>query len=161
MERISEIPKEAKLIPGYDNYFCTPNGDIISIQYGEIRLRKKHINEKGYHRVCLSKNNKFKSLLVHRIVAELFIGPSELYVNHKDLNKQNNNVNNLEYVTNRENICHFSILKNKTPGVTWDKKRKKWVVQVFIGLFEDKDMAINACLDALQKLKIENKYKTA
>lgn len=160
MKLIKELPKEAKCIPGFDNYFCTPNGDIISLNYGEIRLRAKHITEKGYQRVCLSKGGKTISLYVHRIVAELFIGKSNLLVNHKDTNKQNNLYTNLEYATNRENICHALLALDKTPGVHWDKKGRKWYAQIFIGSFTNQEDAVNNYLIALEKLNIENRYKT-
>jgi len=52
---------------------------------------------------------------VHRLVVESFIGPiaDGLEVNHKDLNKHNNNVSNLEIVTRRQNIIHFHANKKK------------------------------------------------
>jgi hypothetical protein len=159
MELIKEIPKEAKLIPGYSNYYCTNNGDIISTNYGEIRLRKKHITEKGYQRICLSKGGKTKSVYVHRLVAELFIGKSDLLINHKDTNKQNNLHTNLEYATNRENVSHALLFVDKTPGVHWNKKNKKWYAQVFIGAFINQEDAISSYLNALRKLDINNRYK--
>lgn len=67
-------------------------------------------NKYGYLYVCLSKNNKTKNKLVHRLVAECFLNFSKLKnnVNHKDGNKLNNHVNNLEYVTHKENMEHAS-----------------------------------------------------
>lgn len=43
---------------------------------------------------------------VHRLVASVFFGASNLQVNHKDLDKMNNRVDNLEFVTNSENSLH-------------------------------------------------------
>jgi len=55
-----------------------------------------------------------KSTLVHRLVASSFFGESCLAVNHKDGNKKNNNIENLEYVTASENVRHsIYVLKNK------------------------------------------------
>ena len=60
----------------------------------------------GYLCVHLTKNNKGVHLLVHRAVLEAFVGLSNLQVNHKDGDKKNNRLENLEYVTNQENIRH-------------------------------------------------------
>ena len=43
---------------------------------------------------------------IHRLVMEHFVGPSELTVNHKDGDKQNNDLSNLEYLTIKENTIH-------------------------------------------------------
>ena len=64
-------------------------------------LKSLQTNMGGYSVVSLSKNGKKRSLSVHRIVAEAFLGPchSLLEVNHKDEGKTNNHVENLEYCT--------------------------------------------------------------
>lgn len=49
-----------------------------------------------------------KRRLVHNIVMDEFLGPQpNLQVNHKDLNKKNNNLDNLEFVTSRQNKHHY------------------------------------------------------
>lgn len=66
-------------------------------------------NSNGYkHCRLYSKYNKPKDLLIHRAVALLFIDSSNDLpcVNHKDGNKNNNNVRNLEWVTHKENTAH-------------------------------------------------------
>ena len=62
----------------------------------------------GYIRVTLCKNSKAKMYLVHRLVAEHFIpNPgNKPCINHKDGNKQNNKVDNLEWCTYSENELH-------------------------------------------------------
>lgn len=61
-----------------------------------------------YYRVILYKNGISKNYRVHRLVAEAFIpNPDNLpYVNHKDYNTFNNNVNNLEWCTPKYNSNH-------------------------------------------------------
>ena len=61
-----------------------------------------------------SMNYYKKNYRVHRLVAEAFIGPcpEDKEVNHKDLNKSNNHISNLEYVTRSENIKHYYHLRN-------------------------------------------------
>jgi hypothetical protein len=58
----------------------------------------------GYLTVTINKRQRS----IHRLIAEAFLGecPSTLQVNHKDGNKQNNNIENLEYVSCRQNLCH-------------------------------------------------------
>ena len=79
------------------------NGTVINIRRREVI--KSSLNHKGYPHVCLE-NKKTKT--VHRIVAETFIPNPENkpQVNHIDGNKQNNDVSNLEWVTNKENMDH-------------------------------------------------------
>lgn len=61
-----------------------------------------------YAVVSLYKNKRKKNFYVHRLVAETFIyNPKNLpVVNHKDFNKKNNRVENLEWVTQKENVHH-------------------------------------------------------
>ena len=65
-------------------------------------------NLDGYLVVTLRKNNKKRIELIHRLVAGAFLGtcPSNKEVNHKDGNKKNNCIDNLEYITQLENITH-------------------------------------------------------
>lgn len=62
----------------------------------------------GYHFVALSKDNGYHNKLVHRLVAEAFIPNPNNYpcVNHKDGNKSNNSVSNLEWCTIKQNLHH-------------------------------------------------------
>ena len=62
----------------------------------------------GYLKCNLYRNKEFKNPTIHRLVAEAFIPKTDdsLVVNHKDGNKLNNHVSNLEWITNAENIRH-------------------------------------------------------
>lgn len=90
-----------KQIKGFENYQISNTG---LIRKGDLIL--KPFDNKGYERIEL-KNGDIKSKkLIHRLVAEHFI-PNPLnkpQVNHKDCNKKNNHVDNLEWVTNKENV---------------------------------------------------------
>ena len=83
------------------------------------RILSNSINGSGYCIVVLCKNGKHKSLSVHRIVAETFIENPKKFneVNHKDENKQNNNVENLEW-------CNQKYNANYGTGVERCRKKK-------------------------------------
>ena len=81
--------------------------------YGRIKSYKNNLILKQrvyakYLYVCLCHNNKKEMKRVHRLVAQAFLpNPNNLpQVNHKDGNRENNNVNNLEWVTASQNIIH-------------------------------------------------------
>lgn len=66
-------------------------------------------NSKGYLTVSLydgSTPKKPKSYLVHRLVAEAYLGKSDLTINHKNGDKRDNRAENLEYMTIAENNRH-------------------------------------------------------
>ena len=73
------------------------------------RILKYCDNGKGYKMVYLNKNRERKNYYVHRLVAETFIpNPKQLpEVNHKDLNKANNKISNLEWITELDNKRHY------------------------------------------------------
>lgn len=104
-----------KPITGYeDKYEISNYGNVKSIylinrqaKMKRDKILKQHI-VCGYLKIRLSKDNKMKNYLVHRLVAETFIPNPEnkSQVNHKDGNKLNNNVDNLEWTTRSENVNH-------------------------------------------------------
>lgn len=79
-----------------------------STVYVPERVINGNISNFGYVRVKLTRNNKSKTVMLHRIVADAFLHNNEnkRCVNHKDGNKLNNNVSNLEWVTHSENSRH-------------------------------------------------------
>lgn len=113
-----EYINEEKYLPGYDNkYLATKDGDIFSLK-GKKKKMEGKITKKGYREITISHNGKNIHVLVHKIIAELFLGRRKkgFKIDHKDGNKLNNAFSNLEYVTNRENIERArdnGLLKNK------------------------------------------------
>jgi hypothetical protein len=71
-------------------------------------IMKPSIKKDGYVRIQLIKCSKYKTLYVHRIVAEAFLqhDSERNEVNHIDGNKSNNKLENLEWVTSKQNIEH-------------------------------------------------------
>lgn len=82
---------------------CTPGRKTYAGR--PLALTKMKI---GYYIVQPVINGRNKPFYVHRLVAEHFIGPCPdgCEVNHRDGNKTNNHVSNLEYVTHKENVRH-------------------------------------------------------
>lgn len=91
-----------------NSYEISTNGEVRNIF--SQKILKPYINKYGYAEVSISLGKKHlkKNYRVHRLVAETFIpNPNNLpQVNHKDGNKLNNKIYNLEWVTNEENILH-------------------------------------------------------
>lgn len=90
--------------------------------------RKKYLTNvlaDRYLIVLLYKKNKRKRYYVHRLVAEAFCKKEEGkdYVNHKDLNRINNNYDNLEWVTSKENRIHFVSSDKYKPRVFTEEQK--------------------------------------
>lgn len=95
-------------LPGYEGLYRISNyGQIESLprQGSKGGLMKGTVHKKGYLNVTLRKNGKQTTAKVHRLVAETFLpNPEQLpEVNHKDENKLNNRVDNLEWCTTQYN----------------------------------------------------------
>lgn len=102
--------EEWKNIKGYEGLYQVSNlGRVRSLKYrktNNTNILKLSIDNRGYQRICLFKNDKRKSYLVHRLVAQTFIPNSNNYteVNHIDENPSNNCVDNLEWCDAKYNI---------------------------------------------------------
>jgi hypothetical protein len=109
---MTEIWKDIK---GYEGLYQVSNlGNVKSLSYrnhtsfSERELILKPWCLKGYKGISLTRNNKPRRRLLHRLVAQAFIPNPENKpeVNHKDFDHGNNYVENLEWMTHLENICH-------------------------------------------------------
>lgn len=128
-----------KDIEGYEGFYQVSNlGQIKSLdryikckngaeRYMKGRILNHTVNKKrrGYCEISLHMNGKEKRYKVHRLVALAFLpNPyNKPEVNHKDEDKENNRVDNLEWVTSKENANHGS--RNKRCGIPSKKKIKQ------------------------------------
>lgn len=110
-----------KTIPGFSLYEASDTGLVRSTNYnrsGKTQTLKPATNKQGYlTTMIVSDSGKYVSQSIHYFVTLAFYGKRiENYeVNHKDGNKANNNISNLEYVTRQQNMEHS--LKNKLQKV--------------------------------------------
>ena len=95
-----------KDIENHKGYMVSSKGNVKSLSYrktGKEKILTPSINRQGYLFVTLHG----KQLQVHRLVANAFIGNGGgLLVNHKDENKQNNNIGNLEWCDASYNLAY-------------------------------------------------------
>ena len=105
------LPKRVwRDIPGYEGKYQVSNdGKVRSLNYrhtGKKQILKERVDIGGYAVIGLCKDGKEKKYKVHRLIALAFIpNPNNLpYVNHKDENKTNNHVSNLEWCTAKYNV---------------------------------------------------------
>lgn len=115
-------------IKDYPEYYVTDTGDVYSRKSnnGKVIKLKPQKTWKGYLRVHLRNNNGPRHKPIHRLVAEAFIPnpDNKPEVNHKDGNKKNNYVGNLEWCTGSENMRHaFDVLQRKPASYYRTKKR--------------------------------------
>lgn len=111
---------EWKPVVGYEGYYEVSNTGLVrsvnriveksngvqQTRYGKIK--KQWENPDGYLTVKLSKDGEDRRYPVHVIVATAFISADGdgLEINHKDYDRKNNNVNNLEWISHKDNIRH-------------------------------------------------------
>jgi hypothetical protein len=95
----------------YPGYFVNEMGEVFSNKQGSLKKLKPVYNKScgGYYYVKISQNSKAVSKSVHRLVAETYIPnvDNKETVNHKNLNKLDNRVENLEWSTRKEQMQHL------------------------------------------------------
>jgi hypothetical protein len=169
-----------KDIPGYEGlYQASSLGRVKSLERKSwngfsLHLKKeiilKQSKQKKYFITTLSKENKTKSFLTHQLIAMAFLGHIpcgfKLVVDHIDNDTTNNNLDNIQLLTNRENVNKRQLNKtSKYPGVYFNKNEKKWKTsicisgkrQVYLGYFINEIDAYKTYQKALSNLdKYEN-----
>ena len=166
-----------KDIKGYEGCYKISNtGKVLSLKrilhtsyhnrlhVTNERILKSHITRNGYELVSLNKDNKKDRYLVHRLVAEAFIpNPKSLpQVNHKDENKLNNHIENLEWCTAKYN-GEYSRTLQKAYAAIKRKVTQYTKTNVFIKTFESATYASRqtGIKQSSITLACQGKYKTA
>lgn len=103
-------------IPGFNLYLADKNGFIVSKKTNQkikkIPRKDGYINVHVFSGIVDGKK-KYQLKLEHRLIAAAFLGESKLEVNHKNGDKSDNRIENLEYVTRSQNIKHsINVLGN-------------------------------------------------
>jgi hypothetical protein len=141
-----------KELPGYPNYLISNYGDVFSIYSGK-KLKKMLIRKSGYLVVNIYRDKFPESFLVHQLVAITFLQHEKCkqhrVVDHIDGNKQNNRLDNLQVISQRENsVKDKPKPKSGVTGVYWSTQNKKWQVRprvsgkkILIGYFDCKETA--------------------
>lgn len=131
---------EKREIKNFSGYWITSEGMVWSDHSNKFIVMVAMPN--GYQRVVLSKNNKSYNFLIHRLVAEAFIPnpDNKPCINHKDLNRANNCVENLEWVTYKENNNYLNHGKkngaaHKKKVGQYDKQTGK-LIKIYDGLID-------------------------
>ena len=127
-----------KAIPGYEGLYEVSNmGNVKSIQFNKEKILKPAKDGRGHLQVSLWNNSKFKRIKVHQLVAMAFLNHTpcgmKLVVDHINDIKTDNRLDNLQIITQRENVCKTQgSYSSRYKGVTWFKLRNKWLAQIKI-----------------------------
>jgi hypothetical protein len=161
-------------IKGYEGLYQVSNyGNVRSIDrivnaaYNAKKRLKgrvlvKTLSGSGYYKAILSKLGKSRNEEIHRLVAYHFLGPKQderFVVDHIDNNKLNNHIDNLQYISQRQNSSKNKFGTSKYTGVYWNKTEKKWHVRIrvngkkeHLGYFKCELAAAKAYQDRLKQL---------
>lgn len=144
-----QLKEEWKDIQGFEGFYQVSNlGRIKSLSRGnkKERIRIPRAANNGYLYVVLSKGNKAHTIRIHKEVAKAFIPNPYNYntINHKNLDKSDNCISNLEWLPLKDNILHAKDngKNNRKPIYQCDKDgsiirewESAWAVQLELGYF--------------------------
>ena len=125
-------------INNYENYFIYSDGKVFSkngkFHKNKERFLKEHFNGRYYFYV-LSKDGKRKNYLTHRLIAEHYIPnpDNKPCVDHINRIKTDNRIENLRWVTHKENSKNYGCFKTNISGhrnISWSPERNKWMVNI-------------------------------
>ena len=152
-----------KDVPNYEGIYKVSNfGNVKSLKWNKEVILKQGISN-GYLAVNLRKENNSKSVKIHVLVAMAFLDfkPNyfEYVIDHKNGVRTDNRLENLQVITQRENIQKYHKSKKGKIGVIWNEQTEKWCSRIFIkknihlGLFEEEKDALKAYEIANQEIE--------
>lgn len=118
-------------VPGYEGLYEVSNlGNVKSLRTGKLMKLSK--NNDGYLATSLTKNGKSRGFFAHKLVALAFLPNPENYneVNHKDEDKSNNCVENLEWCSHKYNLNYGSYRDKMSKTQTGKKRPRKNKIEV-------------------------------
>jgi len=153
-----------KDIPDYEGlYQASSYGNILSLKFGKRKILKQTMNSSGYFQLFLSKNGKANNFRVHSLIAIAFLnhklsGYNNFVVDHINNIRTDNRLENLQIITQRENISKDQ--SKGCVGAYYIHKRKKWLSSIYykkrvicLGGFELEADAASAYQKALSEIK--------
>jgi hypothetical protein len=162
-----------KDVPNYENLYMVSNmGRVLRKYNGYNKILVKILKPSGYHVCSLSKNNVRIQIRIHVLVASAFLEykyhAKDSVVNHKDGNRINNTLSNLEIISQRDNVFHSN--KNKLikyAGVRLNKTKNRYISGISIkrnyirfGTFDTQEQAHSYYKIALENESMfNNNYK--
>jgi hypothetical protein len=143
--------KKGKIIKDYEDYSITREGKVFSYKTSKEKELKLNRDKDGYLLVNLFKFGKGKTLKVHRIVAETYIPntKNKPQVNHINEIKDDNKLENIEWVTCKENINHGTRNERHSESVRGEKnhcsKIKKYYTENSTRRGHFKESCVSKC----------------
>lgn len=154
-----------KDIKEYEGQYQISNkGNIKSLKKNKEFILSPIIDKKGYHKISLYKEGKEKKFYIHRLVFQMFNyqipDGKNLVVDHIDNDKTNNELDNLQVISNRENLSKDKWRYNPSSlytGVCFHTTKRKWESSIFVngnsfhlGYFRDETIAAQEYKNALE-----------
>jgi hypothetical protein len=128
------------------SYYVSTTGEVFSkFSKGLRKLKPWICKGNGYWMVATVIGDERKKRTVHRMMAEAFFGPSTLAVNHKNGERGDNRIENIEYCTFKENSRHAVDVLGKGRGETHGQAR----------LTEPDVLAIRSCGLTLKQIALQ------
>lgn len=153
-----------KKIKDYPDYEVSNLGNVKSLKFNKEKILKPSKDGKGYLKVALFKNGKSKTKKNHKLVAMAFLNHItngyEIVVDHINNIPTDNRLENLQLITQRENVSKDIVnSSSKYTGVSWYKRDNKWKSSIRIkgnkkhlGYFKCEIEASKAYQEALKNI---------
>jgi len=153
-----------KRIKQFPNYSVTKDGQVYS--HNRNKFLAEHFDGRGYLKVNLYRHGKSFNFRVHKLVAMAYLdyvpnGKQDTVIDHIDNVKTNNNLSNLQIITNRENTSKDRVgYSSRYVGVSWCKHHEKWLCRIsrngknkHLGYFNCEDTAHKVYQRALKNIE--------
>ena len=155
-----------KPIPLFEGYEVSDTGEVRSFRSlngrGELRKTPRPLKIKAgpYKRVGIYRDSKLFAVTIHSLVLSAFVSarPDKKECNHKDGDKYNNNLSNLEWVSKKENIIHSRMVLGKVigennPHAKLKYKDVKWIRDNPKMKLADMAKVLSVCISTVERVR--------